>query len=264
MLTDRITITSHGVSTARGFWWSPIKEEFAFADVDTIISTTSRDSSGHWHPVWDVHLRDGRVQQMTIGDLWLIHAEEIRTQLHAHGIEVFGQTTTRNNSRSLITQVGLPLIAIALITSWIGFQIYYRRKSASTPPPISPQTQGTITLFKFDVPEIAHLPLTEQEKLLSTCMSNPAVQAAYYRYWQRPGQWALAPTAIIGIVSGVKDWSLWWMIGACLTLMIPLFLIIRPIYKRQLIAVTRAYLLAEIARKSPGSTGSNANIVAPE
>jgi hypothetical protein len=256
MFTDRITITSRGLSSTRGFWWSPVKEEFAFDDVDVILATTSRDSSGHSHPVWDVHLRDGHIQPMTTGDLWHIHGKQIMAELHSHGIEVLGATTMtkENPTKSLITQVGLPLVAVALMISWIAFQIYYHRKSAAAPPPVSSQSKGSVIVCKFDVPEIAHLPGAEQEKLLSNCMSNPAVQTAFTRYCQRPAQWALAPVVIIAIVSAVKEWNVWWMVGACVVIALMLILIIRPIFKRQLIAATRAHLVAEISKQSPAST----------
>jgi hypothetical protein len=256
MFTDRITITSRGLSSTRGFWWSPVKEEFAFGDVDAIIATRSRDSSGHSQPVWDVHLRDGHIQRMTTGDLWRIHEKQIMAELKSHDIKVLGAGTgTKENSKkSLITQVGLPLVAVALMISWIAFQIYYHRKSAAAPPPVLPQGKGSVILCKFDVPEIAHLPVADQERILSNCMSNPAVQTAFKRYWQRPAQWALAPVIVIAIVGAVKEWNVWRLVGACVVIALILILFIRPIFKRQLIAATRAHLLAEISKQPQAST----------
>lgn len=253
MLTDHITITSHGISTTRGFWWAPIKEEFAFSDVDTILATTTHDSSGHSHPVWDVHLRDGHVQQITTGDLWTMHEPQIIAQLHAHNIEVIGASTTNGHSKLFITQIAVPLVGCALIISWIAFQIYHHRKSASAPPPppVTSQTKGTRTLFKFDVPEIAQLPPAEQEKLLSTCFNNPDVQAAFTHYWQRPVQWAVAPCAIFAIIAAVRDWNILWLIAICAPTTYVLLLLIRPRYKRQLIGAVRAHLLVELSKQPP-------------
>ena len=247
MFTDRITVTPTEISTTKGLWPNRWKEGFAFEDVEMVAMTSSRGSGGRWTATWQVHYRDGRTQEIVVGDLWRSNEDRIKTLIESHGVTFLD---ARGNRPSYFGFDTIRLIVMAVIViAMIALQLWYKRysrKAAAAQQPQTPQKQ--ITLFKFDLPEIAALPETERQKVTAAFSTNQAIQTALNHYWQRPLQWAMGPCLIIAIYGGIQDIGLGRILFWCVLITLAVIFLVRPWYKRKLIETIQREVRAEIAR----------------
>jgi PhoPQ-activated pathogenicity-related protein len=99
--------------------------------------------------------------------------------------------------------------------------------------------QNAVVLFKFDVPEIAHLGQDERQRILTQCWDSAAVQEAWKLYWNRPQQIPFIPLFIIVPLCVLAHMSF----GVTLLISLPVvfvgFYFVKRHYKRQLVALIR-------------------------
>jgi len=259
MFTDRVTVTPQDISATKGFWLNRWKEGFAYEDVEMIEMTSSRTSGGRWTATWQLHYRDGRTQQIVLGDLWRSNEDRIKTLIDSH---LNGRIKTlvgdagvtfvddRDNRPSYFGADAIRLIVMAVIViAWLAIYFWFRRysrKAAAASPPQAAQKQ--ITLFKFDLPEIAALPEIQREKVIAAFSTNQAIQTAINHLWNRPLQWAMGPCAIIVVYGAIKDIGFGHILLWCVPITLAVFLLVRPWYKRKLIQTIQREVRAEIAR----------------
>jgi hypothetical protein len=88
MWMDRVVLDEEKLEQTTGFWWSPTIKGFRLAEARFVQIVTRRDSKGRKYEVWQVQMKDGRVQEIDPGDLWERNGKDITDRLGAEGIEV--------------------------------------------------------------------------------------------------------------------------------------------------------------------------------
>ena|SRR2546425_11404860 len=106
-------------------------------------------------------------------------------------------------------------------------------------------------LFKFRIPEIAHLPPEEQQRVLTLCWESDTVQAAWGRCWARPLQLPFIPIIAVAIYGALANLSLGLMLLISLPMGFIGFFIVRRFYRGPLISALRAAVISQLAAASP-------------
>jgi len=111
--------------------------------------------------------------------------------------------------------------------------------------------ENATVLFKFRIPELAHLPPEEQQRVLALCWESDPVQAAWRRYWARPLQLPFLPIIAVAIYGALANLSL----GLMLLISIPMgfigFFIVRRCYRGPLVSALRAAAVSRLPQASP-------------
>jgi hypothetical protein len=87
LVLDEITVDQHSVEQRTGFWFSPTRKGFTFAELRRIrIASVGKSSVAQ--EVWRLELVDGTTRDLDPGDLWDLHRDEIIRAVEAQGIVV--------------------------------------------------------------------------------------------------------------------------------------------------------------------------------
>ena len=108
---------------------------------------------------------------------------------------------------------------------------------------------GHITLFATKVPEVAHLPPQEKQRVFEHCNASEPVQRAWQRYWSRPLKIIAVPVVIIAVFGIFTGRGPLWCVGVALAAVLVPFFIAKRHYHRKLSAAVRECALQYITQQ---------------